>query len=49
VPIFDSQAQLLATMSLVSNQASLVQFPNPVLDDLLATGVRISQRLGWAG
>lgn len=47
VPIFDSQGQLLATISLVSNQASLVQFPNPVLDDLLATGRRISQRLGW--
>ena len=46
-PIFDSQGQLIASISLVSNQASLVQFPNPVLDDLLATGKRISHRLGW--
>lgn len=48
VPIFDSQGQLQAAISLVSNQASLVQFPNPVLDDLKATANRISQRLGWA-
>ena len=34
-------------MSLVSNQASLVHFPNPVVDDLLATAKRASQRLGW--
>jgi DNA-binding IclR family transcriptional regulator len=47
VPIFDSQGELQATISLVSNQASLVQFPNPVLDDLRATGKRISYRLGW--
>jgi DNA-binding IclR family transcriptional regulator len=47
VPIFDSQGELQATISLVSNQASLVQFPNPVLDDLKATGKRISYRLGW--
>jgi len=48
VPIFDSQGELQATISLVSNQASLVQFPNPVLDDLKATGIRISRRLGWS-
>jgi DNA-binding IclR family transcriptional regulator len=48
VPIFDSQDQLVATISLVSNQASLVQFPNPVLDDLKQTGKRISHRLGWS-
>lgn len=48
VPIFDSQEQLLATISLVSNQASLVKFPNPVLDDLKDTGQRISHRLGWS-
>jgi DNA-binding IclR family transcriptional regulator len=48
VPIFDSQGELQATISLVSNQASLVQFPNPVLDDLKATGKRISHRLGWS-
>jgi DNA-binding IclR family transcriptional regulator len=47
VPIFDSQGQILATISLVSNQPSLVRFPNPTLDDLLATGKRISYRLGW--
>jgi DNA-binding IclR family transcriptional regulator len=46
-PIFDSQGALQATISLVGNQASLVQFPNPVLDDLRATGERISHRLGW--
>jgi len=48
VPIFDSQDQLVATISLVSNQASLVKFPNPVLDDLIETGRRISHRLGWS-
>jgi DNA-binding IclR family transcriptional regulator len=48
VPIFDSQGELQATISLVSNQTSLVQFPNPVLDDLRATGKRISHRLGWS-
>lgn len=47
VPIFDSQGELQAAISLVSNQASLVQFPNPVLDDLKETGKRISNRLGW--
>jgi DNA-binding IclR family transcriptional regulator len=47
VPIFDSQGALQATISLVSNQGSLVQTPNPVLDDLIATGKRISHRLGW--
>jgi DNA-binding IclR family transcriptional regulator len=47
VPIFDSQGEVQATISLVSNQASLVQFPNSVLDDLKATGKRISYRLGW--
>ncbi|MDT3683726.1 MAG: IclR family transcriptional regulator [Pseudorhodoplanes sp.] len=47
-PIFDSQGDLQATISLVSNQASLVQFPNPVLDDLKKTAERISYRLGWS-
>jgi DNA-binding IclR family transcriptional regulator len=47
VPVFDSQGELQATISLVSNQPSLVKFPNPILDDLKATGKRISQRLGW--
>ena len=49
VPIFDPQGDLRASMSLVSNQASLVQFPNAVLDDLKETASRISHRLGWAG
>jgi DNA-binding IclR family transcriptional regulator len=49
VPIFDPQGQLRAALSLVSNQASLVQFPNAVLDDLKDTALRISQRLGWSG
>lgn len=48
VPIFDSQGQLQAAISLVSNQASLVRFPNPVLDELKATAMRISHRLGWS-
>jgi DNA-binding IclR family transcriptional regulator len=47
VPIFDSQGELQATISLVSNQASLVEFPNAVLDELKTTGKRISHRLGW--
>ena len=46
-PIFDTQGVLQAAMSLVSNQASLVKFPNSVVDDLLATAKRASQRLGW--
>jgi DNA-binding IclR family transcriptional regulator len=46
-PIFDMQGTLRAAMSLVSNQASLVRFPNAVLDDLLATAKRASQRMGW--
>jgi DNA-binding IclR family transcriptional regulator len=46
-PIFDPQGKLLAAMSLVSNQASLVRFPNATLDDILKTAGRISQRLGW--
>ena len=46
-PIFDSQGKLRATMSLVSNQASLVKFPNATLDDLVETTKRTSQRLGW--
>ena len=46
-PIFDPQGELRAAMSLVSNQASLVRFPSPILDDLLETASRISQRLGW--
>ena len=46
-PIFDPQGELRAAMSLVSNQASLVRFPSPILDDLLDTAGRISQRLGW--
>ena len=47
VPIFDSQGEIQAAISLVSNRASLVQFPNPTLDDLIQTGERISFRLGW--
>jgi DNA-binding IclR family transcriptional regulator len=46
-PIFDTQGGVRAVMSLVSNQASLVKFPNTVLDDLIATARRTSQRLGW--
>lgn len=46
-PIFDPQGELRAAMSLVSNQASLVRFPSSILDDLLETAGRISQRLGW--
>jgi DNA-binding IclR family transcriptional regulator len=49
IPIFDSQGELQAAISLVSNQPSLVEFPNPALDDLKATGKRISCRLGWPG
>ena len=48
-PIFDLQGDLRAAMSLVSNQASLVDFPNRVLDDLVTTAKHISRRLGWAG
>jgi DNA-binding IclR family transcriptional regulator len=48
VPIFDMQGTLRAAMSLVSNQASLVQFPNDTLNDLIETGLRISKRLGWS-
>lgn len=48
-PIFDPQGDLRAAMSLVSNQASLVQFPNKISDDLIATATRISKRLGWPG
>jgi DNA-binding IclR family transcriptional regulator len=48
-PIFDPQGDLRAAMSLVSNEASLVRFPNAVLDDLVATASRISKRLGWSG
>lgn len=47
VPIFDMQGELRAAMSLVSNQASLAKLPNATLDDLIATGKRASQRLGW--
>ena len=46
VPIFDLQGSLRAALSLVSNQASLVRFPNKTLDDILETGQRISRRLG---
>jgi DNA-binding IclR family transcriptional regulator len=46
-PIFDTQGAVRAVMSLVSNQASLVKFPNPVLEDLIATAKRVSHRLGW--
>jgi DNA-binding IclR family transcriptional regulator len=48
-PIFDPQNELRAALSLVSNQGSLVRFPNAVLDDLVATAKRISHRLGWLG
>ena len=46
VPIFDLQGSLRAALSLVSNHASLVDFPNKTLDDILETGQRISRRLG---
>jgi len=46
-PIFDAQGGMRAAMSLVSNQPSLVKFPNDILRDLLSTAKRISQRLGW--
>lgn len=47
VPIFDMQGLLRGAMSLVSNQASLVEFPNTTLTDLVETARRASQRLGW--
>jgi len=46
-PIFDMQGRLRAVISLVSNQASLVKFPNSALGDLIATARRASKRLGW--
>ena len=46
-PIFDMQGLLRGAMSLVSNQASLVEFPNAILSDLVETAKRTSQRLGW--
>jgi DNA-binding IclR family transcriptional regulator len=46
-PIFDPQGNLRAAMSLVSNQPSLVDFPNPIMDDLRNTAKHVSQRLGW--
>jgi DNA-binding IclR family transcriptional regulator len=46
-PVFDAQGEMRAAMSLVSNQSTLVKFPNPILADLLSTAKRISQRLGW--
>ena len=46
-PIFDMQGLLRGAMSLVSNQASLVEFPNAILEDLIETAKRTSQRLGW--
>ncbi|MGE3987296.1 IclR family transcriptional regulator [Pseudorhodoplanes sp.] len=48
-PIFDPQGSLRAAMSLVSNQPSLVDFPNPIMDDLRDTAKRVSHRLGWQG
>jgi DNA-binding IclR family transcriptional regulator len=48
-PVFDPQGNLRAVMSLVSNQPSLVDFPNPVADDLRDTAKRVSHRLGWQG
>lgn len=48
-PVFDSQGKLRASLSLVSNQASLVKFPNSIRDDLIETAKRTSQRLGWSG
>jgi len=46
-PVFDPQGELRATMSLVSNKPSLVDLPNAIVDDLCATALRISQRIGW--
>lgn len=48
-PIFDPQGDLRAAVSLVSNQPSLVDFPNATADALRATAIRISHRLGWQG
>lgn len=48
-PIFDPQGELRAAVSLVSNQPSLVDLPNAIVDDLLTTANRISQRIGWQG
>ncbi len=46
-PVFDPQGEMRATMSLVSNKPSLVELPNAIVDDLCATALRISQRIGW--
>ena len=46
-PIFNPQGTLRAAMSLVSNQPSLVDFPNSIMDDLRDTAKRVSHRLGW--
>jgi DNA-binding IclR family transcriptional regulator len=48
-PIFDTQGALQAVMSLVSNQAALVKFPNSTLTDLIETAKRTSKRIGWPG
>jgi DNA-binding IclR family transcriptional regulator len=48
-PIFDPQGELRAAMSLVSNQPSLVELPNAIVDDLRSTANSISQRIGWQG
>jgi hypothetical protein len=41
------QGLLRGVMSLVSNQGSLVVFPNAILKDLVETAKRTSHRLGW--
>jgi DNA-binding IclR family transcriptional regulator len=46
-PIFDMQSLLRGAMSLVSDQVSLVEFPNAVLEGLIDTAKRTSQRPGW--
>jgi DNA-binding IclR family transcriptional regulator len=47
-PILDLQGNLLAVVALVGPDQSLVEFPNPVLADLLATSSRTSEALGYS-
>jgi DNA-binding IclR family transcriptional regulator len=47
-PVRDLQGNLLAVIALVGAAQSLVDFPNPVLDDLLATAERTSRSLGFS-
>lgn len=47
-PILDLQGNLLAVIALVGPDQSLVEFPNAVLTDLLATAARTSEALGYS-